>query len=90
MSLDLIARQLKRETEAAELARKRMHDARREANERSYASSNIESRKAIAQFTDPIATTITRRYGKLSQGRAGLDAASVVNHLKGPTPTPWP
>ena len=86
MSLDLIARQLKRETEAAELARKRMHDARREANERSYASSNIESRKAIVQFTDPIATTITRRYGKLSQGRAGLDAASVVNHLKGADP----
>ena len=84
--IDTIGRQLKRETEAAELARKRMHDARHQANERNYASSNIESRKAIAAFTDPIATTITSRYGKLSQGRAGLDAASVVNHLKGADP----
>ena len=82
MSFDLIARQLKRETEAAELARKRMADARHTAYEANYASSNIESRKAIAKFTDPIATTITQRFGKLSQGRAGLDAATVVNHLK--------
>ena len=86
MTFDLIARQLQRETEAAELARKRLQDARREANERSYASSNIESRKAINKFLDPIASTIIKRYGKLTSGKAGLDAAEVVNHLKGADP----
>ena len=82
MTFDLIARQLQRETEAAELARKRLHDARREANERSYASSNIESRKAIAQFVDPIAQRIGERLFTLRRGTGAVDAAQVYKHLK--------
>ena len=90
MTFDLIARQLQRETEAAELARKRLEDSRREANERSYASSNIESRKAISKWLEPIGKTIRQRYGKLTSGQAGLSAAEVVYHLKEPTSTRWP
>lgn len=82
MSLDLIARQFKRETEAAELARKRLQDRRREASERSYASSNIESRKAIAKFVDPIAKRIEERLFVLRRGKGAVDAAQVFKHLK--------
>ena len=90
MTIDLIARQLQRETEASELAVKRMRDARREANERSYASSNIESRKAIAQFVDPIASTITKRYGKLCPAGPAWMGPPSSTTSRGPTPTPWP
>ena len=82
MSLDLIARQLKRETEAADLARKRMHDARREAN--SAATPQATSKAAKRSSSSRIRSQPQSRAATEScpRGRAGLDAASVVNHLK--------
>lgn len=79
--LSLIARQLQRETEAAEEARHRLQQRRLQANQNAYASSNIEGRKAINKYLDPIAQLITKRLGKLSSGKTGLDAATVVKHI---------
>ena len=80
--LDLVARQLRRETEAAEFARHNLQTRRQAANERSYASSNIESRKAIAAHLEAVAERIQGRMAMLSSGRAALDADTVVRHLR--------
>ena len=84
--LELVARQLRRETEAAEEARHNLQKRRAAANERSYASSNIESRKAIAANLEAVAERIQGRMAMLSSGRAALDAETVVSHLKSADP----
>lgn len=85
-NLSLIARQLQRETQAAEEAKHRLRKNHRQACENSYASSNVDSRAAISKFLDPIAARIQRRYGSLSSGKSGMDASSIVNHLKAADP----
>jgi DNA-directed RNA polymerase len=80
--LSLIARQLQRETEAAEEARHRLQQRRLQANKKSYASSNIEGRKAIKKFLDPIAKRIGERMFTLRRGAGAVDAVEVYKHLK--------
>lgn len=85
-NLALIARQLQRETEAHEEARKRLQDRHREACDKRYASSNVEGRAAVREFLEPIAKRIEARYGALTSGRSGMDAVEVVKHLKDADP----
>ena len=80
-NVSLIARQLQRETQAAEEAAHRLRTRYREACDNSYGSSNIDSRKAIKQFLDPIAQRLTKRLKMLTSGQAGLDAETIVKHL---------
>ena len=82
MDLDLISRQLQRETQSHEEARIRLQAATRTAQDRSYASSTVYGRKAINSLLKPIVERITKRYGALSSGKAGLDGVDVVKHLK--------
>ena len=86
MDLDLISRQLQRETQSHEEARIRLQTATRAAQDRSYASSTIYGRKAINSLLKPVVERITKRYGALSSGKAGLDAIDVVKHLKDADP----
>lgn len=81
-NLSLIARQLQRETEAAEEARHRLQQRRLSANEKAYASSNIEGRKAIKHYLDPIAKRIAERLFTLRRGKGAVNAATVYQHLK--------
>ena len=80
--LDLISRQLQRETQSQEEARIRLQTRTRDAHDRSYASSTVYGRKAVKALLDPVADCIKRKYGSLSSGKAGLDAVEVVQHLK--------
>ena len=84
--LDLISRQLQRETQSHEEARIRLQTRTRDAHDRSYASSTVYGRKAVKALLDPVAACIKRKYGALSSGKAGLDAVEVVAHLKGADP----
>ncbi len=84
--LTLIARQLQRETQAAEEAATRLRTKYREACDRSYASSNIDSRKAIKTFLEPIALRITERLFTLRRGTGAVDAVEVFKHLKDADP----
>lgn len=79
----LIARQLQRETQAQTEARHRLSNQTRTAHERSYGSSTVYGRKAIKSHIGKVADNIERRLGTLSSGRAGMDAATIIKHLKG-------
>ncbi|MCP4973785.1 MAG: hypothetical protein GY914_08960, partial [Prochlorococcus sp.] len=84
--LDLVARQLQRETQAAEEAATRLKAKHKQACDNSYGSSNIESRKAINTFLAPIAERIQKKYGVLTSGKAGMDYETIVKHLKDADP----
>ena len=82
----LIARQLQRETTAAEEARHRFLTRHKQAEDNSYASSNVESRAAIRKFLEPIAKRIEERLFTLRRGTAAVDAEAVYKHLKDADP----
>ena len=84
--LALVARQLQRETQAAEEAATRLKAKHKQACDNSYASSNIDSRKAISTFLEPIAQRIQKKYGVLTSGKAGMDYETIVKHLKDADP----
>lgn len=84
--LTLVARQLQRETQAAEEAATRLRTKYREACDKNYASSNIDSRKSIKTFLGPIALRIQKKYGALTSGKAGMDYETIAKHLKDADP----
>ena len=81
--LSLISRQLQRETQAHEEARHRLQSTTRDAEDRSYASNTAYGRKAVKTLLEPVAAQITKRFGTLTSGKAGMDAVEVVKHLAG-------
>ena len=75
-------RQLHRETQAQTEAKQRLEATTRKAHERSYASSTVSSQALIKQRLAGVAGQIEKRMGALTSGRAGMDAATIVKHLK--------
>ena len=85
-TLDLIAKQLKRETSAQTEARQRLITRLQAANDRSYASSNIDSQALIRKHLAQISSCIKQRYHHLTSGPAGMDYELIVRHLKNTEP----
>ena len=85
-ALDNLARQLQRETQAHDEAVASLRRKYHAANERAYASSNLVGQAALRSQIHNISERIQKRYGALTQGRAGIDAETVVQYLKGADP----
>ena len=58
--LDLVSRQLRRELEQGELARKRLQDNTRRAEDRRYASSTKYGQQALKGATGAVSEHMTR------------------------------
>ena len=85
-ALDNLARQLQRETQAHDEAVASLRRKYHAANERAYASSNLVGQAALRSQIHNISQHIQKRYGALTSGRAGIDAETVVQYLKGVDP----
>jgi len=80
--LDLVSRQLRRELEQGELARKRLQDNTRRAEDRRYASSTKYGQQALKGATGVVSEHMTRTLKSLGRGKGCVDAATVYNRLK--------
>ncbi len=80
--LSLIARQLRRETQAAEEAAHRLTKATKEAEDRTYASNTVYGRHAVKHLLEPVSKRITERLFTLRRGSGAVDATEVFKHLK--------
>ena len=85
--LSLIARQLQRETEQGEHARKRLEDATRTAKERAYESSTVYGQKLLKTHVAHVAEHLSKRLRHVFKGGAGVDYSTIHNLLKGADPS---
>lgn len=83
---DLISRQLRREIEQGELARQRLTNNTRKAEDKSYASSTTYGQVALKQHTGTIAQDMGDSLKHIVKGRGGKDFAVCYKHLKGADP----
>ena len=80
--LDLLGRQLRRETEQGAEARHRLTNNTREAEEKKYASSTIYGQKLLKHSTGVIAEHMTNTLKHAAKGRGGQDFQVCYTHLK--------
>ena len=80
--LSLISRQLRRETEQGELARKRLQDNTRKAEDRAYSSSTVYGQQMLRGATAKISENMTQSLKHVAKGRGGQDFATCYKHLK--------
>ena len=80
--LDLISRQLRREIEQGEIARKRLEDNTRRAEDKKYASSTTYGQTALKAATGAVADHMASSLKNVAKGRGGPDFALCFKHLK--------
>ena len=86
MDLSLIGRQLRREIEQGEEARRRLESQTRTAHERAYGSSTVYGQKLLKTKLGLVAEHLTKRLKSLGRGKGAVDGASVYRHLKAADP----
>ena len=86
MNVSLIGRQLRREIEQGEEARRRLESQTRTAHERAYGSSTIYGQKLLKTKLGLVAEHLKERRNRMMQGRGGSDFASCAKHLRAADP----
>jgi len=84
--LTLIARQLRRELEQGELARKRLSDNTKRAEDNTYASSTKYGQQMLKGATALIGDHMAKTLKSLGRGKGCVDGATVYKHLKAADP----
>lgn len=84
--LTLIARQLRRELEQGELARKRLSDNTKRAEDNTYASSTKYGQQMLKGTTALIGDHMAETLKSLGRGKGCVDGATVYKHLKAADP----
>ena len=79
---DLLARQLRRETEQGAEARHRLTNSTREAEEKAYASSTIYGQKLLKHATGEIAQHMKKTLINMGRARNAAHTATVYPRLK--------
>ena len=80
---ELIARQLRRETEQGLEARKRLEKNTKKAESKAYASSSTYGQKLLKHSTGVIAEHMSNSLKNIGRGKGAVDGPTVYNHLKG-------
>ena len=80
--LSLIARQLRREVEQGELARQRLQQTTKKAEDSHYASSTKYGQQMLKGATASIAAHMAETLKHAAKGRGGADFAICYKHLK--------
>ena len=78
----LIARQLQREIEQGEEARRRLTNATQQAHENAYGSSTIYGQKLLKTNVGLVAERLKERLKVIGRGRGAVDADTVYKHLQ--------
>lgn len=86
MNVSLIGRQLRREIEQGEEARRRLESQTRKAHERAYGSSTVYGQKLLKTKLGLVAEHLSKRLKSLGRGKGAVDGASVYRHLKAADP----
>ena len=79
---ELIARQLRRETEQGIEARKRLEKTTKRAEGKAYASSTVYGQKLLKHSTGVIAEHMATSLKNAAKGRGGQDFRVCFDHLK--------
>ena len=78
----LIARQLQRELNQGEEARRRLNSSTKTAEQKTYASSTIYGRKLLASNVGRVGKRLKERLKVIGRGRGAVDAETVYQRLK--------
>lgn len=82
MNLNLIARQLQRESAQQLEAQQRLVNATVNAEQKTYASSTVYGQALLKKNIELVSERISSRLHLIRRGTAAVDAAIVNNHLK--------
>ncbi|AGK86693.1 RNA polymerase [Synechococcus phage S-CBP42] len=85
-NLNLVARQLRRELEQGEEARRRLQNSTRKAHERAYASSTVYGQKLLKTNLNLVAQHLKQRLRHIFKGGTGEDYGLIHTHLKAADP----